>query len=118
VIRFAQHVSPDLPQKAASFFLKVHLIGFMIGRFSGSYLMKRIAAPLLLCLALVLSGSGAAALWGSRIDWFFSFDYVPHNFCPQHQASWPSDKIGIFIAGGFNCWWGVFSRDYGLNFRP
>jgi FHS family L-fucose permease-like MFS transporter len=72
VIRFAQHSMPGMPQKAAAFYLKLHLIGFMVGRFSGAYFMKRIAAPRLLslyafsavlCLVIVLYISGAAPLW-------------------------------------------------------
>jgi MFS transporter, FHS family, L-fucose permease len=39
VIRLAQHSIPGMLQKDASFYLKLHLIGFMIGRFSGSYIM-------------------------------------------------------------------------------
>src|SRR5580704_3086953 len=34
LIRFAQHSTPGTPQKAAAFYLKLHLIGFMVGRFS------------------------------------------------------------------------------------
>src|SRR5260370_3221636 len=34
VIRLAQHSIPGMLQKDASFYLKLHLIGFMLGRFS------------------------------------------------------------------------------------
>src|SRR5438552_3846020 len=66
VIRLAQHSVSGMIQKEASFYLKLHLLGFMIGRFSGSYIMKRIAAARLLavfalstliCLGVVLLGS-------------------------------------------------------------
>src|SRR6201988_1309371 len=56
VIRFAQYSMTGLPEKHAANYLKLHLLGFMIGRFAGSAIMKRIAAPRL------LSYFGAAAL--------------------------------------------------------
>src|SRR5207249_8154369 len=71
IIRLAQHSNLGLLQKDASFYLKLHLIGFMIGRFSGSYIMKRVPAARLLslfalstliCLLVVLLGSGVASL--------------------------------------------------------
>jgi len=70
IIRFAQYISPGLPQKSAArslmvhlfgfsmgigvpqesaaLYLQAHLVGFMIGRFSGSYIMNWIAPPRLL----------------------------------------------------------------------
>jgi MFS transporter, FHS family, L-fucose permease len=45
VIRLAQHSIPGMLQKNASYYLKLHLIGFMLGRFSGSYIMKRCLLP-------------------------------------------------------------------------
>src|SRR5207302_2419686 len=50
VIRLAQHSVSGILQKDASFYLKLHLIGFMVGRFSGSYVMKRVAPARLLSL--------------------------------------------------------------------
>ncbi len=103
VIRFAQHISPDLSQKAASSYLKVHLIGFMIGRFSGSYMMKRIAAPRLLsffalcalvCLTLVLSGSGAVALWAVALIGFFHSIMFPTIFALSIKRLGPFTKLG------------------------
>src|SRR5882724_7602137 len=48
VIRFAQFNMPGLPEKHAANYLKLHLLGFMIGRFAGSAMMKHIRAPRLL----------------------------------------------------------------------
>ncbi len=48
VIRLAQHSVSGMIQKDASFYLKLHLLGFMVGRFSGSYIMKRVPAARLL----------------------------------------------------------------------
>src|SRR5437764_2363886 len=103
IIRFAQHISPELPQKSAALYLKVHLIGFMIGRFSGSYVMKRIAAPRLLslfafctliCLTLVLSGTGAAALWAVALIGFFHSIMFPTIFALSIKLLGPFTKLG------------------------
>src|ERR1700684_3753696 len=50
IIRFAQYSMPGLPEKQAANYLKLHLLGFMIGRFAGSAMMKGIAASRLLSL--------------------------------------------------------------------
>ena len=114
IIRFAQHISPELPQKSAALYLKVHLIGFMIGRFSGSYVMKRIAAPRLLslfafctliCLTLVLSGTGAAALWAVALIGFFHSIMFPTIFALGifglgQSAKKASSFIVMAIMGG------------------
>jgi len=44
VIRFAQYSMPGLPEKHAANYLKSHLLGFMLGRFAGSAIMKNVAA--------------------------------------------------------------------------
>jgi len=103
IIRFAQYISPELPQKAASLYLKVHLIGFMIGRFSGSYVMKRISAPRLLslfalstliCLLLVLTGHGAVALWAVALIGFFHSIMFPTIFALSIKGLGPFTKLG------------------------
>lgn len=50
VIRFAQHVEPGSSAKDAANYLKLHILGFMIGRFAGSGIMKRVSAPHLLAI--------------------------------------------------------------------
>jgi len=50
VIRFVKHTMPSTPEKVAALFLVAHQTGFMIGRFCGSWMMKRIPAPRLLSL--------------------------------------------------------------------
>src|ERR1700745_4115399 len=50
IIRFAQYSVPGIPEKHAADFLKLHLLGFMIGRFAGSAMMKNIPAPRLLSI--------------------------------------------------------------------
>lgn len=103
IIRFAQHISPGLPQKSAALYLKVHLIGFMIGRFSGSYVMKRISPPRLLalfafstliCLVLVLAGSGAVALWAVALIGFFHSIMFPTIFALSIKGLGRFTKLG------------------------
>jgi len=48
IIRFVEFTLPGTHEKAAAHFLQLHLVGFMIGRFSGSAIMKKVAAPRLL----------------------------------------------------------------------
>ncbi|HYL62436.1 MAG TPA: L-fucose:H+ symporter permease [Candidatus Methylomirabilis sp.] len=60
VIRFAMHVQPFLGPRAAARYLQFHLIGFMIGRFAGSWFMRWISAPRL--LALFASGALLSAV--------------------------------------------------------
>src|ERR1700739_3954842 len=50
VIRFAQYSVLGMPEKHAANYLKLHLLGFMIGRFAGSAVMKHIPAPRMLSL--------------------------------------------------------------------
>ncbi len=62
------HLISDSPEKMAALFLVAHQTGFMIGRFSGSWMMKRIRAPKLLsifaigALTCVLIGIGTSGL--------------------------------------------------------
>jgi FHS family L-fucose permease-like MFS transporter len=103
VIRFAQHSMPGMPQKAAALYLKLHLLGFMVGRFSGAYLMKRVAPPRLLslyafstvlCLLIVLSGSGAAPLWAIVMIGFFHSIMFPTIFALSIKELGPYTKLG------------------------
>jgi FHS family L-fucose permease-like MFS transporter len=50
VIRLTEQVQPGTPDKTAARYLQLHLLGFMIGRFAGSGLMKYIPAPRLLSI--------------------------------------------------------------------
>src|SRR6266436_1027662 len=47
---FVARLIPDSPEKMAALFLVAHQVGFMIGRFSGSWLMKRVKAARLLAV--------------------------------------------------------------------
>jgi len=103
IIRFAQHVSPGLAQKNASLYLKAHLIGFMIGRFSGSYAMKRIVAPQLLslfafcalvCLGFVIAGPGALAIWAVALLGCFHSIMFPTIFALSIKNLGRFTKLG------------------------
>jgi FHS family L-fucose permease-like MFS transporter len=103
VIRLAQHSIPGMHQKDASFYLKLHLIGFMIGRFSGSYIMKRVPAARLLslfslstliCLLVVLLGSGVAPLWAVVLIGFFHSIMFPTIFALSIKQLGRYTKLG------------------------
>ena len=103
VIRFAQYSMPGLPEKQAANYLKLHLLGFMIGRFAGSAMMKRIAASrllslfgmsALLCLAVVLLGTGAAPMWALVLLGFFHSIMFPTIFALSLKQLGPHTKLG------------------------
>jgi len=66
VIRFVMHAEAFLGPRAAARYLQLHLVGFMIGRFTGSALMKSIRASRLLAKRgsslLVMAILGAAVV--------------------------------------------------------
>ena len=103
VIRFAQYSMPGLPEKQAANYLKLHLLGFMMGRFAGSAIMKRIAASHLLslfgmsaliCLTVVLLGSGVAPMWALVLLGFFHSIMFPTIFALSLKHLGPHTKLG------------------------
>lgn len=103
IIRFAQYLSPGLAQASAALYVKVHLFGFMIGRFSGSFAMKRISPARMLssyafctlvCLGLVLTANGAAALWAIALIGFFHSIMFPTIFALSIKHLGPLTKLG------------------------
>ena len=103
VIRLAQHSVPGMLQKDASFYLKLHLIGFMIGRFFGSFIMKGVPAARLLslfaistliCLLVVLLGSGVAPLWAVVLIGFFHSIMFPTIFALSIKQLGRYTKLG------------------------
>ena len=83
--------------------MKLHLIGFMIGRFSGSYIMKRVPAARLLslfslstlvCLLVVLLGSGVAPLWAVVLIGFFHSIMFPTIFALSIKQLGRYTKLG------------------------
>jgi FHS family L-fucose permease-like MFS transporter len=89
VIRFAQHTVPGMAARVAAFYLLGHQIGFMIGRFSGSAMMKRIAPARLLsifamgcivCVTVALVGAGIVPVWAVVLIGFFHSIMFPTIF--------------------------------------
>jgi FHS family L-fucose permease-like MFS transporter len=75
----------------------------MIGRFSGSYIMKRVPAARLLalfslstlvCLLVVLLGSGAASLWAVVLIGFFHSIMFPTIFALSIKQLGRYTKLG------------------------
>src|SRR5215470_1744683 len=80
VIRFAQHVEPGISAKDAANYLKLHMIGFMLGRFAGSGIMKRVAPAHLLavfaggsliCAIVAVASSGLPSVGAIVLIGFF-----------------------------------------------
>src|SRR3984893_5684643 len=103
VIRFAQYSMPGIPEKHAANYLKLHLLGFMLGRFAGSAIMKHVAASRLLslfgmssliCLAIVLLGTGSAPIWALVLLGFFHSIMFPTIFALSLKHLGPYTKLG------------------------
>jgi FHS family L-fucose permease-like MFS transporter len=89
VIRFVKHTMPDTPEKMAAQFLVGHQVGFMIGRFLGSAIMKRVPAPRLLavfgvgalaCVAIGIATSGLVSVIAIVLVGFFNSIMFPTIF--------------------------------------
>jgi MFS transporter, FHS family, L-fucose permease len=103
VIRFVQHTVPNTHEKAAANILKWHLIGFMIGRFVGSAMMKRIAPPKLLalfaacasvCTIIAVVGTGAASVRAVVLLGFFDSIMFPTIFALSVKNLGVYTKLG------------------------
>jgi MFS transporter, FHS family, L-fucose permease len=89
VIRFVKFTMPDTPEKMAARFLVAHQIGFMIGRFAGSAIMKHVRAPKLLaafaagalaCVAVGITTSGLVSVVAIVLVGFFNSIMFPTIF--------------------------------------
>jgi FHS family L-fucose permease-like MFS transporter len=103
VIRFAKHALPDTPEKTAAAFLIAHQTGFMIGRFLGSWMMKRISAPKLLsafgtgaliCVVIGIVASGLASVLAIVLVGFFNSIMFPTIFALSLKNLGPLTKRG------------------------
>jgi MFS transporter, FHS family, L-fucose permease len=117
IIRFAEFTLPGTHEKAAAHYLQAHLAGFMIGRFTGSAIMRKIAAPRLLsffaggsllCLLVVLFASGMAPVWAIVLIGFFHSIMFPTIFALSLKGLGPYTKLGssllvMSIIGGAVC---------------
>jgi len=89
VIRFTQFSAPGTTAHAAAIFLLLHQIGFMAGRFIGSGMMRRIAAPrmltsfaagALICAIVALTARGLVPVWAVVLVGFFHSIMFPTIF--------------------------------------
>jgi len=117
IIRFAEFTLPGTHEKAAAHYLQAHLAGFMIGRFAGSAIMQKVAAPRLLswfaagsllCLLVVLFSSGTAPVWAIVLIGFFHSIMFPTIFALSLKTLGPYTKLGssllvMAIIGGAVC---------------
>ena len=103
VIRFAEFVAPGTPDKDAANYLKLHLLGFMIGRFAGSFAMKYVRASRMLAIfacgalasvACALMGSGTVAIGGVVAAGFFHSIMFPTIFALSIKNLGPLTKSG------------------------
>jgi FHS family L-fucose permease-like MFS transporter len=114
VIRFAQHSVPGMTARVAAYYLLGHQIGFMIGRFVGSALMKTISAPRLLSVfafgsvvsvTVALLAGGIVPVWAVVLIGFFHSIMFPTIFALGIKNLGPLTKRGssmmvMAIVGG------------------
>jgi FHS family L-fucose permease-like MFS transporter len=114
VIRYAQFSVPGTAAKTAALYLFLHQLGFMAGRFIGSALMKKIAAPRLLslfaaaaliCATVALLTSGLIPIWAVVLIGFFHSIMFPTIFALGIKNLGPMTKRGssllvMAIVGG------------------
>ncbi len=117
IIRFAEFTLPGTHEKAAAHYLQAHLAGFMIGRFTGSAVMQKIAVPRLLsvfasgsllCLLIILLAAGVAPVWAIVLLGFFHSIMFPTIFALSLKSLGPYTKLGssllvMAIIGGAVC---------------
>lgn len=103
VIRFTQRVLPGTPEMTAANYLKWHLFGFMVGRFAGSAIMKRIAPPKLLglfstaaavCTVVAIFMTGTAPVWAVVLLGFFDSIMFPTIFALSIKNLGVYTKLG------------------------
>jgi MFS transporter, FHS family, L-fucose permease len=103
VIRFTQHALPGTPELTAANYLKWHLFGFMIGRFAGSAIMKRVAPPKLLgvfstaaalCTIVAIFMTGIAPVWAVVLLGFFDSIMFPTIFALSIKNLGVYTKLG------------------------
>ena len=103
VIRFVMHAEAFLGPRAAARYLQLHLVGFMIGRFTGSALMKSIRASRLLAIfalgallsaVVATSASGAIPIYAVVLIGFFHSIMFPTIFALGIKNLGPFTKRG------------------------
>ncbi len=114
IIRFAEHSIPGTHEKDAARYLQMHMVGFMVGRFAGSVIMKKVTAPRLLslfatgaviCLLIALLGSGQVPVWAVVLLGLFHSIMFPTIFALSLKDLGAYTKLGssllvMSIVGG------------------
>jgi FHS family L-fucose permease-like MFS transporter len=117
IIRFSEFTLTGTHEKVAAHYLQAHLFGFMLGRFSGSAIMHKIApsrllsifaACSLLCLTVILLGSGLPTVAAIVLLGFFHSIMFPTIFALSIRNLGPYTKLGssllvMSIIGGAVC---------------
>jgi FHS family L-fucose permease-like MFS transporter len=117
IIRFSEFTLTGTHEKAAARFLQAHLFGFMLGRFSGSAMMHKIAPSRLLsvfaagslfCLTIILLASGVPTVAAIVLLGFFHSIMFPTIFALSIRNLGPYTKLGssllvMSIIGGALC---------------
>ncbi len=102
IIRFAEHTLPGTSDVTAADYLWWHLLGFMIGRFTGSAMMKKIAPPRLLavfagasvvCAVIAIAATGAIPIWAVVFTGFFHSIMFPTIFALGLKNLGPYTKL-------------------------
>ncbi len=103
VIRLTEQVQPGTPDKTAARYLQLHLLGFMIGRFAGSGLMKYIPAPRLLsifaagcvvCASIAVMATGSLPVYAVVAIGFFHSIMFPTIFALSIKGLGAYTKLG------------------------
>jgi FHS family L-fucose permease-like MFS transporter len=91
LVRFSRYVA-NIGEKEAGDLLSWAMVGFMAGRFLGTFFMRYIRPAKLLSLYGVVGGGGVDAWPGCGVcadgDPIFFVDHVPDHFCVGDQGSW------------------------------
>ncbi|HLX41815.1 MAG TPA: L-fucose:H+ symporter permease [Bryobacteraceae bacterium] len=103
IIRLSEYLAPGTSDKAAASFLKWHLLGFMIGRFAGSAMMKYIPAQRLLaafavgclvCVTIALVATGSVPIYAVVLIGFFHSIMFPTIFALSIKGLGAYTKLG------------------------
>ena len=114
IIRFAERSLPGTHEKAAAHYLQFHMLGFMVGRFAGSAIMKRVlaarllslfAAGSLVCLLIAVFGAGFAPVGAIVLVGLFHSIMFPTIFALSLKDLGSYTKLGssllvMSIVGG------------------
>jgi len=103
IIRLTEYLMPGTAVKAAAGYLKWHLLGFMIGRFAGSAMMKYIppsrllaafALGCLICVTVALVTTGSIPIYAVVLIGFFHSIMFPTIFALSIKGLGAYTKLG------------------------